>query len=343
MSKTTAYCDGLKLVVIIPALDEEKTVGDVIGNIPQAIPGVSRIQVLVVDDGSTDETGRVAREAGARVLRHASTRGVGAAFQTGVREAIEMGADVVVNIDADGQFDPQDIPKLITPIIEKKADCVTASRFIDPDLTPEMPFWKRWGNRRMSRLIGRLTGQRWHDVSCGMRAYSRRAALSLNLIGRFTYTQEVFLALSMKGLSILEVPVKVRGEREYGRSRVARSLWRYAFQTMKIILRCHRDYYPMRFFGRIALILGVVGLACWGFLLVHYLHFGKFSPHKWAGFVGATFVGLAVFALQFGIIGDMLNRHRLYLEEILYHARDRRADRSKDQNESSDSDSSGAR
>lgn len=317
-----------KLVVIIPALNEEKTVGDVIRDIPRDIPGIGEITPLVVDDGSMDTTTAMAQAAGAIVIRHDVPRGVGAAFNAGLRTALDLGADVVASIDADGQFDPRDLLKLVEPIVENKADFVTASRFKDPALTPDMPRLKRWGNRRMSRLISALTGRRWYDVSCGMRAYSRRAILNLNLIGSFTYTQEVFLALTMKNMRILEVPVRVRARREFGRSRVARSLFKYACETMKIIVRCYRDYYPMRFFGWLAAVLGVPGLLLLGFLFVHYFRAGTFKPHKWSGFVGGGLAGLAVLALQTGMIGDMLNRHRRYLEDILYHARERNADRS---------------
>ena len=118
-----------------------------------------------------------------------------------------------------------------------------------------MPAVKRWGNRAMSSLISRLAGQEFHDVSCGMRCYSRRAALQLHLVGRFTYTQEVVLNLAFKGLRIAEVPVRVRGEREFGESRVAGNLWRYALRSAQIIFRAYRDYHPLRFFGGLAAAL----------------------------------------------------------------------------------------
>ena len=125
---------------------------------------------------------------------------------------------------------------------------------------PEMPWVKRWGNRMMSRLISRLAGERFYDVSCGMRCYGRRAALQLHLLARFTYTQEVLLNLAFKQLRIVEVPLRVRGEREHGESRVAASLWRYGLRTAQIIFRSYRDYRPMRFFGGIALALAAAGL-----------------------------------------------------------------------------------
>ena len=313
--------EGTKLVVIIPALNEERTIGDVIRRLPRDMAGVDQLEVVVVDDGSRDQTGRIASELGAIVVRHPRPSGVGSAFQSGLRTAIELGAEIVVNIDGDGQFAPEDIPKLIAPILDGRADFATASRFLDPALVPQMPAVKRWGNRQMSRLISTLTGSKFYDVSCGMRAYNRRAALSLSLVGSFTYTQEVFLNLTTKKMNILEIPIVVRGEREFGKSRVASSIWRYATNTAKIIFRCYRDYYSMSFFGAIATALVGAGTALLGFLMIHYLRVGSFSPHKWAGFSGATLLGLGVLSLLMGMLGDMLNRHRVYLEEILYHVR----------------------
>lgn len=316
---------GLRLVVIMPALNEEITVGKVIEGIPLDIAGVRDVRVVVVDDGSTDRTGEIATSLGAQIVRHVRPQGVGAAYQSGLRKAMEMGADVVVNIDADGQFNPADIPKLVEPVVTGKADFVTASRFKDPTLTPKMPWVKAWGNRQMSRLISMLTGQKFYDVSCGMRACSRRAALSLSLIGSFTYTQEAFLNLAFKQLQIVEVPIEVRGEREHGKSRVASSIRKYAVNTSKIIFRCYRDYYPMRFFGRIAAVLIVLGMGFGAFLLGHYVLTGSFSPHKWAGFTGAALVFLGLGSFHIGLVGDMLNRQRIYLEEVLYHVRDVRS------------------
>jgi len=314
---------GLSLLVMLPALDEERTVADVIRGIPRAIPGIAHLEVLVVDDGSRDRTAAEAEAAGARVVRHEAPRGVGAAFGTGLRQAIAGGFDLLVSIDADGQFDPADIPALIEPVRSGQADFSTASRFLDAALEPSMPALKRWGNDLMARLVSRLAGQKFHDVSCGMRCYGRLALLSLNPIGRFTYTQEVFLNLAFKHLRIAEVPLRVRGEREFGESRVAGNLWRYGLNTSGIIFRCYRDYRPLAFFGGVALVLAVIGTALVGFLGFHYLQTGSFSPHKWAGFSGAAVLVLGLLALFMGMIGDMLNRHRIYLEELLYRERER--------------------
>jgi glycosyltransferase involved in cell wall biosynthesis len=314
---------GLRLLVVIPALDEERTVSSVIRGVPRQIDGVTEVEVLVVDDGSSDGTAAEAERADARVISHAERLGVGAAFASGIRYAVDNGADLVVTIDADGQFDPAQIPTLIRPVIAGDADFATASRFADPALEPEMPGMKRWGNGVMAGLVSRLTGQTFHDVSCGMRCYGRRALLLLNPMGRFTYTQEVFLNLAFKQLRIVEVPMAVRGEREHGESRVAGNLWRYALRTSGIIFRSYRDYKPMAFFGAIALGAFAVAAGLGGFLLVHYLSSGSFSPHKWAGFSAAAVATFGLLLFFMGVLGDMLNRHRVYLEELLYRERDR--------------------
>ncbi len=302
------------IVVILPALNEEKTVGDVIARIPPLISEMPTT-VLVIDDGSSDKTSEIAAQAGAKVIGHPRQLGLGAAFRTGILDALSQQASVIVTIDSDGQFNPEDIPQLVEPLLEGQADMVTASRFIDPTLIPEMPAIKKWGNHRMSGLISLLTGHKFHDVSCGFRAYSRRAAASLILTGTFTYTQEVFLSLAFRNFAIKEVPIKVRGTRKFGKSRVASSVISYGFRTLKIIFRCYRDYKPMRFFGGMATVLALIG--------IHYLQTGQFSPHIWAGFTGASFVGLAVILFISGLLADMLDRIRMGVEDILYDMRTR--------------------
>jgi glycosyltransferase involved in cell wall biosynthesis len=313
---------GLFLLVVIPALDEDQTVGQVIRRVPREIPGIGLVEVLVVDDGSRDRTAEESERAGARVIRHPSTLGVGGAFHSGVAYGLDHGADLIVSIDADGQFDPGDIPTLIAPVVTGRANFATASRFKDRTLTPHMPGVRLLGNRLMSAFVSHLTGQRFYDVSCGMRCYDRRAALQLYLLARFTYTQEVFLNLAYRQVPIVEVPIRVRGQREVGRSRVAGSLWRYAFRTAAIIMRSYRDYRPLRFFGTLALgwLTAAAGLG--GFFALHYVRTGRFWPHTWAGVSAGACFGLAVLMLHLGLIGDMLNRHRVYLEELLYRVRD---------------------
>ena len=318
---TTNTPTGYRLAVSIPALNEEATLGDVIAAIPESIDGIDEILVIVVDDGSTDRTPEIALESGAHLIRHGQCYGVGRAFHSALSSAIELGVDLLVTIDADGQFDPADIPKLVEPIIAERADFVTASRFMDEDLVPEMPWVKKWGNRQMSRLISRLTRQKYHDVSCGMRCYNRSAMLNLNLMGAFTYTQEVFLNLAYKNMRLAEVPIVVRGQREHGESRVASSILRYGLHTSRIIFKAYRDYRPLHFFGGMAFALFVPAALLGGFQLSVYLDTGKFSPHKWAGITSITLFVFGLILIHMGVLGDMLSRHRMYLEELLVRSR----------------------
>lgn len=308
----------LTLLVVIPCLNEESTVGRVVRGVPRQIPGVSRVDILVIDDGSTDATAERAREAGAEVLSHARNIGLGKTFREAVGFALSRGTDILVNIDGDGQFEPGQIPVLVRSMIDRRAQMVTASRFLDPTMIPTMSRVKKWGNNRVAKIVALLTGKRFRDVSCGFRAFSKDALLSLNLFGDFTYTQECFLDLVFKDMTIVEVPVRVRGTREFGESRIASSIPRYAVRSLQIMVRAFISYRPLRFFSAIAALFLSVGAALLGFLGIHYLRTQAFSPHIWAGFVGGSFGFLGILTLVIGFIGDMLMRIRSNQEDILY-------------------------
>ncbi len=311
----------MKLVVQIPALNEEASIVKVISSIPRQMPSIDEVVVLVVDDGSRDRTAKWARANGAVVVSHPQNRGVGAAFRTGIATSTDLNADVVVTIDADGQFNPADIPRLIEPIVNGKADFVTASRFMDPALTPEMPASKRWGNRFMARWVSSMIGQRFYDVSCGFRAYSRNAFLRLNLLGNFTYTHEVFLTLAFADVPIMEVPVVVRGVREHGQSRVANSLWNYGRRTATIILKTYRDYRPLRFFSAIGLVMGTLALLFFLFLMSVKMRTGMFTPHKWSGFMAGACAAAGMMFFLVGVVAEMLDRIRISADEALFRIR----------------------
>src|SRR5439155_25516983 len=262
----------MKLLVTIPALNEEATIAGVIAGVPRKIPGVDEVEVIVVNDGSTDRTAERAAEAGALVVTLHNRPGLGKVFGTGLERAMRRGADIIVNIDGDGQFDPADIAKLVHPILEGEADFVTCSRFADPALRPTMPPVKYYGNRAVTSIINWVCGgTNFTDVSCGFRAFNREAAYRMTLFGRFTYTQECFIDLFSKGVRIVEVPLQVRGVREHGQSRVASNLWKYATSSLPIILRAMRDIQPLKFFGGSAAILGLLGALIGGFVSVLYL------------------------------------------------------------------------
>jgi glycosyltransferase involved in cell wall biosynthesis len=305
---------GRKVCVIIPALNEEATIQTVVKAMPDFVDNV-----VVVDDGSTDKTSQLAREAGALVCRHQKNKGLGVAFRTGIYKALELQADIACNIDADGQFNPKDIATLVEPVATGQAGFVTASRFADPSFYPEMTRIKFYGNLMMAWLISRIVGRRFYDVSCGFRAYSREVIFKLNLFGTFTYTQEAFIDLAFKDVDMLEIPVRVRGIREFGKSRIASNLFKYAYNTMKIIVRVVRDHRAMRVFGLAALLFAVLGLALGGFFVGYFLLTGGFGPHKWAAFSGGFSLTIAMLLFIIGFVTDMLSRIRKNQEEILVY------------------------
>jgi glycosyltransferase involved in cell wall biosynthesis len=317
----------VSVVVTIPAFNEAATVGQVIEAIPRDIPGVESVEVIVVNDGSTDRTAAVAAEAGAKVVSFSHNRGLGIAFGQGLQTALGLGADIILNIDADGQFDPNDIPKLLAPIIEGKADMVTASRFADPALIPKMPWIKKWGNKRAANILSQLTQLNLNDVSCGFRAYSRDAALRATLLGRHTYTHEVILDLAFRGLRVIEVPVKVIGVRKVGESKVAGNLWKYGWNSLLIILRAYRDYRPFHVFGAISLAFLVPALCCAIFVLWHFLKTGSFSPYIFVAFLAAGFSFVALICYITALLAGMISRLRILQDEQLFFLRKQEYDK----------------
>jgi len=317
----------MRLIVLIPALNEEKTVARVVASVPSAIEGVDQIEVIVVDDGSRDGTADAARAAGAAVVSHDRQRGVGAAFRTGIAAALERGADLIVNIDADGQFEGADIVELIRPILCDDADFVTCTRFADPALRPDMPWIKRMGNRMVCGMVNAVTGQRFTDVSCGFRAYSRDTALRLSLFGDFTYTQESFIDLAGKPVRMAEVPLKVRGVREFGSSRVVSSIPRYALNASSIMLRAARDLEPIKFFGGIGLAVFGLGAVLGAFVFGHWLATGHTTPYTQFLTGSAAGLILGFLLLVLALIADMLGRQRRLTEELLYLRRKEAAER----------------
>lgn len=307
-----------KIGLLIPAFNESDNIGKVLASLPDFID-----YILVVDDGSGDNTPEVVRQYNTDLIIHKSNKGVGASFNTGVRAMLNKDIDIMVNMDADGQFKSSDISKLLDPIIGKKADFVTASRFINKKYTPVMPRVKKWGNHRMSRLISWLTGQKFYDVSCGFRTYTREVLYRMNLFGSFTYTQETFIDLAFKNIDIMEVPVDVLGKRESGKSRVAPNLFRYAYQTFKIIIKTFRDYKPFNLFGFIAGIFFIIGLIILGIMFYHKIATGSFTPFKWLGFAGGLSIFISLASLLIGFILDMFARMRHNQEEILFHLKNK--------------------
>jgi len=307
----------MKLVINIPAYNEEKKISETIKRIPRSFQGISEVFIQVVDDGSKDSTAKVSQEAGAdRVYSHKVNRGIGVTFRTAVGKALKNKADIMVNIDADGQFNPDDISKLIDPILEGEADIVSADRFSDIE-AKNMPRSKYHLNKIAASIIGWFMNSKINDLTCGFRAYDREALLRLNLPGNFTYTQEVIIDAIGKNLKMKWIPVEVTYF-EGRKSRVVKSIWSYVNNSFKIILKAIRDVRPMKFFGIPGLLMIIFSLGFLADFLFMYFQDFKITPYRNILILSITLflVGLQFFV--FALIADMIKSNRKLTEDMMY-------------------------
>lgn len=315
---------SMKLIIYMPALNEENGISEVIKELPEKIDQIDEIKILVVDDGSTDNTAKIAKDNGADVVSHGVNRGVGSAFQSALQYALENKGDILVSIDADRQFNSKQIQEIIQPILDNKADMVTGNRF-ENGIPENMPKSKYWGNKQMSNLISLISRQKFRDVSCGFRAYSREALMRLNLFGSFTYTQETILDMVYKGLRVIEYPVDVVYFKNR-KSRVAGSIVKYGLKTSEIIFKTLRDYKPMIFFGGMGGISIGIGLCFEIGLGIYFLVNNGFTPYKFIGFIGFGFIILGLLLMVVGLLAGMFNRVRINQERILYELKKQKYD-----------------
>jgi glycosyltransferase involved in cell wall biosynthesis len=304
----------MKLVVMIPAYNEEKTIGDVIRGIPKKIEGIEKIEVLVVDDGSTDDTVKVAGKAGAdHMVSHKKNRGLGWAFQTGLNKALELGAGIIVNLDADNQYNQKEIPRLITPILDDEADVVLTDRNVGS--LDHMDVGKKYGNMIASFVTRTVSGYPVKDSQSGFRAFNSEAALKLNVLSGYTYVQETIIQAKYMGLRIVQVPCEFR--RRDGRSRLISNIFSYAKKAGSIILRTYVRYRPLKVFLSLGFIIFSMGFA----LVMRYLYYymmgagsGKIQSLILAAVLMLVGFQIAVLAL----VADTIDAGRRINEEILY-------------------------
>ncbi|MDD2766410.1 MAG: glycosyltransferase family 2 protein [Candidatus Moranbacteria bacterium] len=310
----------MRLIVNLPAFNEEIKLGNTIKRIPRTFRGIDDVLVQIIDDGSTDRTVEEARLADADIIvSHDGNHGLGVMFRTARESALENGADILVNIDADGQFDPNDIQKMIDPLLAHKADMVIADRFSEIS-AKNIPFIKEKLNRFGSWLVGKSLGKPVTDLTCGFRALNREALLRLNDPTGFTYTQETIIDAIGKNLKLLWVPVEVTYF-EDRKSRVVKTIWKYVNNSTRVIIKAFRDIRPMKFFATPGVIL--ITFACILFVLFLGLYFPdmKIAPYRNYLFASAIFFLIGLQLVIFGLIADMVKGSRILSEEILYRMR----------------------
>lgn len=290
----------MKLIVTIPAYNEEKSIAKVIKEIPREIERIDRVEILVIDDGSIDRTKEIAKEAGADyVLSNPSNQGLAYSFKKGLEKALELKADIIVNIDADLQYNAQEIPKLIQPILDGKAEMVIGNRQVRK--LAHMKFAKKYGNILLSWTMRKALKNKVSDASSGFRAFSGECASKLNIFSNHTYTHETIIQCTFQNMRIGEVPVEFR-KREEGPSRLIKSIWGYVKLSGATTVRVCLMYKPLKVFVPLSLLIFTAAIAL---AVISILFTDKF--------LDTTFIILCTTALQtffFGLLAEIIVRNK---------------------------------
>lgn len=304
----------MKVVVQIPCLNEEEQIARTIADIPRRIPGVDSVQVLVIDDGSRDDTFGVAKRAGAdRIIRFRHRQGLATAFKTGLDVALTMGADIIVNTDADNQYPGSEIPRLIAPILNGKADMVVGVRKIRE--ISEFSTLKKILQKIGSRLVQTISNTSISDVTSGFRAYNRRAALQLNVISLFTYTLETIIQAGKKNIAIDTVAIE-RNEK-IRESRLFRSTPIYLKRSLATILRIFVTYEPLRVFFYLGMFIFSLGILLGARFLYFYFTISGSTGHVQSLIMMAVFLFIGFLLLMIGLIADLISANRRLIEDAV--------------------------
>ena len=300
-----------KLIIQIPCYNEEETLLTTLNDLPKKIEGIDSIEVLVVNDGSTDKSEEIARDWGAKVLNIKPNKGLANAFRSGLQEALSLGADIIVNTDADNQYCAKDIEKLVLPIIENEADIVIGAR--DILNIKEFSLLKKVLQKLGSAVLRLLSTTSVKDAPSGFRAFSKDAALRLNVFDNYTYTMETLIQAGAKGMKIKSVPISVN--ERLRDSRLVKNIFDYIFKSTKTTLRMFVVYRPFRFFIFLSLLFGIVG----SILIIRFLNFyfnGDGNGHIQSLIFASIFLITSVQLAIIAIIGDLLSINRKLLEDI---------------------------
>lgn len=308
----------MHLIIQIPCYNEATTLPETLAALPTDIPGIDRIETLIIDDGSSDDTVRVAQRLGVtHIISHPRNRGLAAVFQTGLNACLRLGADIIVNTDGDNQYPGDQIPQLVAPILQGKADIVIGDRQTHSieHFSPSKRFLQKWG----SGVVRLASDTDIPDATSGFRAYTRDAAMRLTIFTRYTYTLETIIQAGKKGLITVSVPIRINAPTR--KSRLIKSNWSYIKRNAATILRLYTFYEPLRTFSYFSAPFLAGGL----FLLGRFLFFYFLGTFDTSGrFVQSVIIGGTLLTLGFlifilGVIADLIAANRLLMEEELYH------------------------
>ena len=306
----------MKVIVQIPCLNEEQALPETLRGIPRTIAGVDSVLVLVIDDGSTDRTSEVARAHGAdHIVRFKKRKGLAHGFRAGLDACLKLGADVIVNIDAANQYLGAEIPRLLAPILEGTAEMVVGDRGVS-DVAHVS-----WTKRRLQTLgswvVRKVSGTGVPDVTSGFRAFTREAALRINIVSEFSYTLESIIQAGKKQLAVAHLPITARETRP---SRLFGSTWEYVKRSGATILRIYAMYEPFKVF----ILLGSALFGAGALLGLRYAYFwwlGDIRGHLQSAILSVLLLILGFQTLQWGIMADLVASNRKLLEDVLYRIR----------------------
>jgi glycosyltransferase involved in cell wall biosynthesis len=315
-----------KLIIQIPCLNEAATLPVTLADLPRTVPGIDRVEVLIVDDGSTDGTSAVARAHGVdHIVRFTRRKGLAAAFTAGIDACLRHGADYIVNTDGDNQYSGRDIPLLLGPLLAGSADIVIGDRKIQ-DVEHMSP-----GKKRLQRIgswvVRQVSGTKVPDTTSGFRAYTREAALRLSIVSEFSYTLESIILAGKKRIAVAHVPVatnpRLRESRLFG------STWTYLKASAATIVRIYAMYEPLKVFSFIGLVIFTAGFLI-SIRFLYYYATGAGLGHLQSLILSAV---LLIVGFQVGLIGlvaDVISGNRKLIEDVLYRVKKLELDRHKE-------------
>ena len=302
----------MKLIIQIPCLNEEHTLPKTLADLPKKIEGIDSIEILVIDDGSTDKTLEVAKRLGVHhILQFTNNKGLAKAFISGINESLKLNADIIVNTDADNQYFGGDISKLIQPILKKEADIVVGDRQVETirHFSPIKIFLQKFG----SWVVRQLSGTLIPDATSGFRAYSRDAALQLNVVSDFTYTIETIISAGKKNLAITHIPVKTN--KKLRESRLFPSIKVYLQRSFITMLKVYSMYRPLRLFTIAGGTTFIIGFAI-GCRYLFFFFIGQTEGHIQSLILSAILLIVGFQIIMMGIAAELISVNRQLLEDI---------------------------
>ncbi|SCC79447.1 glycosyltransferase family 2 protein [Saliniramus fredricksonii] len=307
----------MKLIIQIPCFNEEQTLPAALSCLPRTIHGVDAVEWLIIDDGSADNTAAVAKANGVdHIVRHIQNKGLAAAFMTGIDACLERGADIIVNTDADNQYEAADIPALIKPILENRAELVIGARPIDTieHFSPIKKFLQKLG----SWVVRSVSRTKVPDAPSGFRAMSRDAACRMVVFSNYTYTLETIIQAGQKNITIASVPVRIN--KDLRPSRLFKSIPSYICRSIATMLRIFVIYRPFRFFATLGMTLFAVGFLI-GLRFVYFYLTGDGSGHIQSLILSGVLLGMGFQTILVAFLADLIAANRRILEDLRYTAR----------------------